>query len=184
MTTTMNATSSSILFTSRNAGSALIATSFFTASDVEKKPPTKNSSVATTNEARYLARYRPNGWSPSVLRLEKRPPTINTISLEQSAMECTDSESMADDPVKNAASSFAMATPMFAPNAALTAAPDVRLPAPPPCCSWSYCRLRDRAIRSLPSILECVTDNIIHSSTNTGREAACARVSGRACNLH
>ena len=37
-------------------------------------------------------------------------------------MECTDSESMADDPVKNAASSFAMATPMFAPNAALTAA--------------------------------------------------------------
>ena len=123
MTTTMNATSSSILFTSRNAGSALIATSFFTASDVEKNPPTKNSSVATTNEARYLARYRPNGWSPSVLRLEKRPPTINTISLEQSAMECTDSESMADDPVKNAAHSFAMATPMFAPNAALTAAP-------------------------------------------------------------
>ena len=38
-------------------------------------------------------------------------------------MECTDSESMADDPVKNAAHSFAMATPMFAPNAALTAAP-------------------------------------------------------------
>ena len=123
MTTTMNATSSSIRFTSRSIGSPAIAISFFTASDVEKNPPTKNSSVATTNEARYLARYRPNGWSPSVLRLEKRPPTINTISLEQSAMECTDSESMADDPVKNAASSFAMATPMFAPNAALTAAP-------------------------------------------------------------
>lgn len=35
--------------------------SFFTASEVEKKPPTKNSSVATTNEARYLARYNPNG---------------------------------------------------------------------------------------------------------------------------
>ena len=50
-------------------------------------------------------------------------PAISTISLEQSAMECTDSDSMADDPVKNAAQSFAMVTPMFAPNAALTAAP-------------------------------------------------------------
>lgn len=61
MTTTMNATSSSIWLVSRNAGFAAMASSFFTASEVEKKPPTKNSNVATTNEARYLARYNPNG---------------------------------------------------------------------------------------------------------------------------
>ena len=48
---------------------------------------------------------------------------MSTISLEQSAMECTDSESIADDPVKNAAASLAMATPMLAPSAAFTAAP-------------------------------------------------------------
>ena len=59
--TTINATSSSIWLTSRSAGSSAMANNFFTASEVEKKPPTKNSSVATTNEARYLARYRPNG---------------------------------------------------------------------------------------------------------------------------
>ena len=48
---------------------------------------------------------------------------MSTISFEQSAMECTDSESIDDDPVNTAAASLAMATPMLAMSAAFTAAP-------------------------------------------------------------
>lgn len=70
----MNATSSSIRFTSRSVGSPADRNKLLHGLGRREESPTKNSSVATTNEARYLARYRPNGWSPSVLRLEKRPP--------------------------------------------------------------------------------------------------------------
>src|SRR3954468_12256190 len=95
--------------------------SAWTPCQIEKAPPTLNSSSATIIDQKYATFPCPIGWSSSSGCCACFIPSSSSNWLPQSAKLCSASASKAPLPVKKAAADLASAMPKFPPSAVSTA---------------------------------------------------------------